>query len=55
MTSWAWPSAFGWKCHRGVNVHNAIAVIGVRKALLIGELCHNFCVFRKFDFRHLIE
>ena len=41
MTSWAWTSAFGWKCHPGVSVHNAIAVIGVRKALLIGKLCHH--------------
>lgn len=41
MTSWAWPCAWGWKYHPGVSVHNAIAVIGVRKALLIGELdCH---------------
>ena len=43
MSSWAWPCALGWKCHP--SVHNAIAVIGVRKALLIGELCHKLHKF----------
>ena len=38
-----WPSClFGWRCRRGVSVHNTVAVIGIRKALLIGENEDNF-------------
>ena len=50
MTSWAWPCPFGWKCHPGVNVHNTIAVIGIRKALLIGEVLQEK-MKNKVDFR----